>query len=349
MEKLQFNERFRQIFLLLLIVATAIILIAELKVFFPGILGGITLYIITRSLYFKSVGQWKMHKKLTAFLFILFCLMIIAIPVWMSIYLLAPKIQDFAQQKDKIVQGIQIIDAKLRATIGSGLFNGSNPQTAVDKITSFLPQLINSTAMIISNLIMMFFIYYFMLVGGRDMESYLHRMIPLKEENIDLLARETKSMIKASALGIPIICMVQGACAALGYLIFGIHDWGLWGFFTGLFAFFPLVGTMIIWVPLVIYLYATGSDYEATGVMIYSLVVTGNIDYVARLTLMKKMGNVHPLITVIGVIVGLNLFGFMGFIFGPLIISYFIVLVKIYVNEFSVIAASNGESTPKGQ
>jgi predicted PurR-regulated permease PerM len=68
--------------------------------------------------------------------------------------------------------------------------------------------------------------------------------------------------------------------------------------------------------------------------MIYSLAITGNIDYLARITLMKKIGDVHPLITIFGVIVGLQLFGFMGFIFGPLIFSYLIILVRIYSYEF---------------
>lgn len=343
MDTIHFNERFRQILILLVIVITAAILIAELKLFFPGILGGVTLYIISRSWYFKAIYKWKLNKSLAAFLFIFSCLLIIAIPVMLSIHLLSPKIQSFAEQKEKIIQGIQIIDSKVKSSTGLELFNGNNAKTVADKISTILPQLINSTAMILSNLIMMFFIYYFMLVGGKSMELYLGKMIPLKDENIDLLARETKSMIKANALGIPIICVVQGAFGALGYLIFGVQEWALWGFFTGLFAFFPLIGTMVIWVPLVIYLYAMGADYAATGIMIYSLIVTGNVDYIARLTLMKKMGNVHPLITVFGVIVGLNMFGFMGLIFGPLLISYFIVLVKIYVNEFAVKSVRESE------
>ncbi|MES1225952.1 MAG: hypothetical protein ABUT20_61305, partial [Bacteroidota bacterium] len=65
-----------------------------------------------------------------------------------------------------------------------------------------------------------------------------------------------------------------------------------------------------------------------------SLVVTGNIDYLARITLLKKMGNVHPVITILGVIVGLGLFGFIGLIFGPLLVNYIIVVFAIYMNEF---------------
>jgi len=148
------------------------------------------------------------------------------------------------------------------------------------------------------------------------------------------LAHETKNMVKANAIGIPLISLIQGLAAWLGYTIFGLNDALMWGFLTGVFAFFPIVGTMLIWVPLVIFLYAQGQTSHATGLLIYSLIVTGNIDYLTRVTLMKKIGDIHPLITVFGVIVGLQLFGFMGFIFGPLIFSYSIILVKIYAHEF---------------
>jgi len=166
------------------------------------------------------------------------------------------------------------------------------------------------------------------------MEAFLARIIPLKKTNIDVLASETKRLVKVSALGIPIISIIQGVTATIGYIIFGVDEFVLWGFFTGVFAFFPVVGTMIIWVPLVIYMYVSGDTWNAMGLAIFSFVVTGNIDYLARITLLKRMGNVHPLVTVIGVIVGLGLFGFIGLIFGPLLVNYIILLFRIYMNEF---------------
>ena len=181
---------------------------------------------------------------------------------------------------------------------------------------------------------MMFFLLYYLLVSGKEVEKYLNKIIPLKKENIDELASETKLMIKANALGIPVICLVQGIVATIGYWIFGLEDWGLWGFVTGVFAFFPIVGTMIVWVPLVVYMLASGQNWPALWLTLYSFIVTGNVDYITRLGLLKKMGNIHPMITVLGVIVGLGLFGFMGLIFGPLLVSYFIILVRIYMNEF---------------
>jgi predicted PurR-regulated permease PerM len=138
------------------------------------------------------------------------------------------------------------------------LLSADSVKSISAKVSSFIPKVLNSTANVLTNLIMMFFLFYYLLVNGREVERYLGKIIPLKPSNINILASETKMMIKANALGIPIICIIQGAFATLGYWIFGVEDWGLWGFVTGVFAFFPLVGTMIIWVPLVAYMFIAG-------------------------------------------------------------------------------------------
>lgn len=330
-----FNERLRQILILILIVLIAVLLITELQVFIPGLLGGITFYILSRSLYFRLIYKRKWKKGWTAILFILGYIIIIALPVYLSITLLSPKISAITQNQDKIIDGIKSVSEKIADKTGIVIFSGNSAKTIVEKITAFLPGILNSTLVVITNLIMMFFLFYYLLVNGKEAERYLARIIPLKNENVNILASETKMMVKANALGIPVISIIQGLFAALGYWIFNVEDWGLWGFVTGVFAFFPLVGTMIVWVPLAAYLFIQGNNWEAIGLTLYSVIVTGNVDYIARLKLMKYMGDVHPLITVLGVIVGLNLFGFIGLIFGPLLVSYFLIMVKIYINEFS--------------
>jgi len=334
MQQPAFNERLRQIIILLLIITMAVLLITQMKVFIPGLLGGITLYILSRTLYFQLIFKRKWKKQWTALLFILGYLVIIALPVYLSIALASPKIRSIAENQDQVINGIQSVADKVKEKTGFSILSSESAKNIAQKVSTFIPGVLNSTMVLLTNLIMMFFLFYYLLVNGRDTEKYLSRVIPLKNENVSLLAGETKMMIKANALGIPIICIIQGAFAALGYFIFGVADWGLWGFVTGVFAFFPLVGTMIIWVPLVAFLFVQGHNWPALGLTLYSIIVTGNVDYLARLKLMKYMGDVHPVITVLGVIVGLNLFGFMGLIFGPLLISYFLILVRIYINEF---------------
>jgi len=230
--------------------------------------------------------------------------------------------------------GIKALSEQITAFTGLEVLNDENMATIQSNITSFIPTFLNSTANILSNLLVMFFVLYFMFVSGKEMEKGIQSFLPLSKASVDELGKETIHMVRANAIGIPLISIIQGVTAMIGYWIFGLKDWGMWGFLTGVFAFFPILGTLIVWVPLVIYLYSQGLNWQATGLLIYSLVVTGNIDYLARITLMKKIGDVHPLITIFGVIVGLRLFGFMGFIFGPLIFSYMIILIRIYTFEF---------------
>jgi predicted PurR-regulated permease PerM len=181
----------------------------------------------------------------------------------------------------------------------------------------------------------MFFVLYYMLFHGRRMETYLNDIIPLRESNREMLATETIVMIRANAIGIPLLAIIQGLVAMLGYYIFGINDYVVWGFLTGVASLIPIVGTGIIWVPLTIYLFASGQNWQGIGLGIYSLAILTNVDYVARITILRKIGDVHPLITIFGVIIGLSMFGFLGLVFGPLLISYFILLIKIYRNEFN--------------
>ncbi len=330
-----FNHQLRQVILLAVIVLLGILLFSTLFIFLPGILGSITIFILTRKWYFALTNKRKWNRGLTSLLFILSFVVLIAIPVYFSVLIVSPKITLLLNNQEEGIKTLEIFSKKIETFTGMELFTPANAASSVKNLVSYLPSFLNSTVNILANLLLMFFLLYYLLCRGKTIERYLGHIIPLKPQNVQKLAIETETMIRANALGIPLICLVQGVFAAIGYLIFGLKDWGLWGFVTGVLAFFPLIGTMVVWVPLVIYMYSVNQNISATGLMLYSIIVTGNVDYLSRLGLLKKIGNVHPLVTVFGVIVGLKLFGFIGLIFGPLLISYFMVLIKIYIDEFA--------------
>ncbi|HMO62527.1 MAG TPA: AI-2E family transporter [Ferruginibacter sp.] len=330
-----FNNRLRQVILLLVIIVLALMLLQHLFYFLPGFLGAITLYILLRQYFFTLTLKKRWNKTLTATLFVTLSLVLIAIPLYYSILLITEKVVAAVSNTDEIMAKAALIEKKVVQLTGMKLLSPANILSYTQKVSRFIPTILNSSAGILSNFAIMFFILYFLLKGGREMEKFLHRFIPLKDENINLLGIETKNMIKANAIGIPVLAIIQGIIAAIGYAIFGIQEYVLWGFFTGIFSMLPVVGTAVIWVPMVVYLYAIDDTKAAIGLLIYAIVLITNIDYVARLTILKKLMDVHPLITIFGVISGVGLFGFWGVIFGPLLVSYFIVLVKIYTNEFS--------------
>lgn len=329
-----FSEKVTRTLILLLILFLVVLSVWQLQLFMPGLLGAVTLYILSRRKFFHLIYDLKWKKGFSAMLFVIAYLVLLGIPVVMMVKLVSPKLQDIIANPNQIIQTVEAVNRQIKASVGFNVLHGVSLANYSDKLVTALPTLLNSTAMLVSNLALMLFLLYYLLYNGSEMERGLFRFIPLNDENTSLLAAETKKLVTANALGIPIISAIQGATAAFGYYLFGVEEWALFGFMTGVFAFFPIVGTLVVWVPLVLFLYSTGHNSQATWLLIYSAVVTGNVDYLARITLMRRMGDTHPVVTVLGIIVGLGLFGFIGFIFGPLLISYIIILIKIYKSEF---------------
>ncbi len=331
---MRFNELMTRILLLVLIILLVVLSLFNLKIFMPGILGAITLYILSRQSYFQLVYSrgWKAGP--TALMYVVGYLFALGMPIYLGINLTGPYLRPWLEDPEGSISNLEKALEGIRDRTGFGWLRNIQLQKGIETVVGWLPSLVNSSINLITNLALMLFLLYQLLKGGSQMESTLYRWIPLNPDSTHLLAKETRHMVKANALGIPMISLIQGATALLGYYIFDVPQFVFWGFLTGLFAFFPVVGTMIVWVPLVIFLYATGESGRALELLIYSLVVTGNIDYLARITILKMQANIHPVITVLGVIVGLGLFGFIGLIFGPLLLSYVIILTRIYRSEF---------------
>lgn len=330
----QFNRQIRQIIMLSLLILMNFLVIKELYIFLPGLLGALTLYILGRNSYFQLVYHRKWRKGWTAGLYLLVFFLLPASVVYFTFSVLEKQVHPFLSDPALMIEKAKEAINSIQQKAGVVLISEETMTDFQKKLSVLLAQLVNNTVNLLANQAILLFVLYYMLVHCKEMESYLARTIPLKKTNVNLLATETKRLVKASALGIPLISIIQGITAMIGYIIFGLHDYVLWGFLTGIFAFFPVVGTMLIWVPLVTFMYMGGDHWNATGLFFYSLIVTGNIDYVSRITILKKLGNVHPVVTVLGVIVGLGLFGFIGFIFGPLLLNYITLIFKIYINEF---------------
>lgn len=329
-----FNYRIKQLMLLLLLILIVYFVLHELRIFIPGLLGAVTLYILSRGSYFQLVYHRKWRRGWTAGMYLLGYLLLLVVLVYFTFILIEKRIQPFLSDPAALLSKAEAAIKEMQNKADITVISENTLNSLQQKLADYIPKLLNDTGILLSNLAIMLFMLYYMLVHGKEMENFLGRIIPLKQGNISMLASETKRLVKASALGIPIISLIQGFTATIGYAVFGVKEYVIWGFLTGVFAFFPVIGTLIIWVPLVLYMYISGNTWNATGLFIYSLIITGNIDYLSRITVLKRLGHVHPVVTVLGVIVGIGLFGFIGLIFGPLLVNYIILLSRIYLQEF---------------
>lgn len=330
-----FNERFRQIIFFIILMALGVVIFLQVQFLMTAFLGAITLYILNRKFLFHLIFKKKWNRYLATTLLLLIDAVALLIPFGLATVFVVPKLQDFSANANDLFQGIKEIISMIDSRFGIQLLSKENLSNIPALVSAALPDFLSSAGSIFINLTSMFFILFFMLSNADSMEMTLLKYIPLSVENKKIVVKETKNIVASYAIGIPILALAQGVCAYIGYAIFGIQDPMLWGFVTCVCSVIPFVGSGLIWIPLVVYLFASGHTQSAIFLAIYCAVVVLNVDNVLRLFLLKAFADIHPLITLFGVITGLKLFGFIGLIFGPLLVSYLLLLVRIYVKEFA--------------
>ena len=326
----------KQIFIIALILTLSGIIMYQLRYFIPGTLGAVMLYILFRDYYLKLTQKYKWKKSLASIFLIILSAFAIILPIWISFETVVPEMKSIIQNPEVILlkfeQAKQFFATK--PILNQIDFSDENIQFYIQKISTFIPKFLNSISEVLVNILVAFFILYFMQTNSGYLEQKVRLFIPFSDENIEKLWKETNVMVRSNAIGIPILAFFQGLLAFVGYWIFGVNSALVWGLLTGFASVIPVVGTMLVWVPVCTVQFFSGDTFNAIILTVYCLVVVGGVDNVLRFTLLKKIGNVHPPITFFGVILGIQLFGFIGIIFGPLLIAYALILLNIYLTEF---------------
>ncbi|MBL0154691.1 MAG: AI-2E family transporter [Chitinophagaceae bacterium] len=328
------QNRIRQVFFILLLLLLGLLLFTQLYSFIPAVLGAITIYILLRRWMIYLTEKKKWRPGWTAVLLMLFSFIVILMPVGLLINMLSSKIGYAVQHSDQLVDALKKVVASIETKFDVTLASEENINALGKNIASSLPGILGATFNTLTTIFFMYFILYFMLVNRRWMEQSLYEYIPLKDENVLKLGKEVNMMVMSNAIGIPLIALAQGIVALVGYLIIGVNEPFFWFGVTCIAAMLPVVGAALAYVPIAIIFFANDQSGKGIFMLVYGFGVIGTIDNVLRFSLLKKLGNVHPLVTVFGVIIGLNVFGFIGLIFGPLLISLFMLLLKIYSSEF---------------
>ncbi|NRD22929.1 AI-2E family transporter [Winogradskyella litoriviva] len=324
----------RQIFVLLLIILFGSLIFSEMLPYLSGVLGAITFYILLRKPMKYLVNKYKWKSSVAALSLMLGSFIVVMIPLTGFGFMLGNKVSDAAANSEKVIDAFKDQIGKIKFKTGIDI----NSQIDTASITSWLSESMQSMAGNTFNLLiaigLMYFMLYFMLTNRKELRQSLRDYIPMDNENINKIGKEVQTMVKSNAIGIPLVALAQGLIALIGFLIFGIEDPLFWFVIVTIGSMIPFVGTLVGILPVFILTLSTGNSFQAWGILIYGFVVVGSTDNLIRLFILKKLDNVHPLITLIGVIVGVPLFGFIGLVFGPLLVSMFMALTKIYKEEY---------------
>jgi predicted PurR-regulated permease PerM len=324
----------RQIAFILIILFLGIVLFREMQFFMSAFLGAITFYVIMRDRMFYLTEKKGWKRPTAAWVLMLLSFFVILVPIGLLGNILYSKISYVVTHSSELLDALKRTVTNLEGKIGYRIVNAQAINDLGPYLGQLLPKVLGVTVNTFTLIASMYFILYFMLVNGRFMEDSLYEYIPLKDGNVELIGKEVRIMVISNTIGIPLIALIQGFVGLIGYLIIGISEPFLWFAATCITAMLPIVGAALVYVPLTIMLFAQGHTGRGIAMGLWGFILIGLVDNLFRFILNKRIGNIHPLITVFGVIVGIQLFGFIGLVFGPLLISLFLLLLRIYGNEF---------------
>lgn len=323
-----------KIIFLIIIILFGALLAYSLKEFFTAFLGSIIFYVLFNGWMDKLVTKKKWKKNRAAILLIIVSFFIILLPITFFISMVYNKVVPIASNPETFMPYVHQMDSTFQQNLGIKILSEKNIEVIKSTSTKVVSGALIEGLGFFSSIVMLYFLLFFMLINFNRMEASILWSLPFNRSKIKIFGKELMAQTFSNAIGIPLIALVQGLLAYVVYLIADVPESGFWAILTGLASVIPIVGTGIIWVPVCIYLFIIGHTWQGIVVVAWSGLVMGSMDNVIRFVLAKKMADVHPVITVLGIILGLKYLGITGLIFGPLLISYFVILLKIYNADY---------------
>ncbi len=319
---------------LIIILSFGLLIAYSLREYFPAFLGSVLFYVLFKGWMEKLVRGRKWKKGRAAILIIVVSFFIVFLPITFFVTMVYNKVVPIASNPTAILPYVNQMDSTFQEKFGIQIITPKNIETLQEAGTKIASGALNQGLAFFSSIVMLYFFLYFMLTNFNRMEASIVLSLPFRKSKIKMFGEELKAQTFSNAIGIPLIAVAQGLFAYIIYLIAGVPESGFWAILTGFASVIPIVGTGIIWVPVCVYLFAIGHTWQGTAVTLWSVLIMGSMDNVIRFLLAKKMADVHPVVTVLGIILGLEYLGITGLIFGPLIISYFGILLKIYYADY---------------
>lgn len=330
----QTRERYFEWILVGLILILGSLLFYQALPFLNGTLGAITLYILLRRVnlllstrFSPSIAPWIITIAVTTF---------VLIPLSIFLWYLIDLVQSVNFDVQVIIKRFTDTIRYLERTTNLQIVSEKSVAFITAKGTAFVNSLmagINNAAI---NLFTTILILFFLLAGGVKMEIAIARCLPFSDNNKHTIINKVSTIVRSNAIGIPLLAMIQGGVAAVGYWICGVNNPIEFGALTGFASMIPIVGSMLVWIPLAIVQYFEQGTAASIYVALYGVIVISQCDNVLRMFMQKRMADTHPLVTIFGVIAGLPLFGFMGLIFGPLLVAMFLLFLEMFIKQYII-------------
>lgn len=326
------KEQYWKYSLIIMIVGLGILLFRQAQPFMNGILGAFTLYLLLRG--FSNWLKKKIKPLASVWIITIGTTLFILIPLSLFSWALVNQISNLHFDTADIIRPAQQMISIIEEKTGFDVLSEKNLSFIISQVSSIGHSIMTGVSDLIVNLAVAIMLLFFMLWEGDKMEQFISELLPFEENNKREVLQKIQLIVRSNAIGIPLLAIIQGFISLFGYLLCHAPNPVLTAMLTGFASIVPLVGTALVWVPVTAYFFIIGDWVHGLILLAYGGIIISQCDNLIRFILQKKMANIHPLITIFGVVAGLPIFGFMGIIFGPLLVSLFLLFLDMFRKKY---------------
>ena len=316
--------------------------------FLAQIFWAFALYIVLKPIYLKLFKLLRQKKIISSVIATLLILVMIIIPLFFIVKMVTTQAftlyQEFStgldsgEFKKTLAYDLNLINRTIAKFLPSHLKGSFQVEKQISGIIQSLSQyiyqlsagLVKGIFYWLTGLLMVLFITFFLFMDGERFLNKVRLLSPLEFSIYDELMMVTEETIKATLLSSVVIALLQGVLGGLGFWIFGINSFAVWGTLMVFASLIPLIGTALIWVPASIILALMGDLFSGIGLFLYGTIIIAGSDNAVRPFLIRGKLKIHPLFIFLAVLGGILLFGFSGLVLGPLILSFILSFLKVY-------------------
>ena len=343
------QSQVKRVLAILLIVGISIILFISARRFLGSFLSSIILFTLFRPVHKKFVEKYNIGSSLSSVLVMLISLFAIIIPLVVTMLVIGNglltyindninSLNDLSPELPARIADFDITifgDYTLRQALETVQINYSQiASTVAETLQKLISNATTSTANFFLQTVIMYFILFYLFKDMKRLTKVLYEYSPFNRKNTDIVMKDFQNMTLANVVGSGITAIAQGLALSIGFLIFGIEEPVFWGFVAGVMSFIPVIGPVLIWLPTGLLLLLNGDITGGVGILIWGVLVISLVDNATRILTNKRIGNIHPLVSIIGVFIGLPLFGILGIVLGPVILSFFVLFIRLFKEEY---------------
>jgi predicted PurR-regulated permease PerM len=325
-------------FLYILLASSLVLTFFIFLPFLVPLIFGVSFAVLLHPWFRRMLRVLGGRRSLSAFITILSFIIIICIPI--------AGIGFVGYQE---TQSMLLGDSALLAPSASQVLQGLQeklPQwldiNVQEQVTNLIQVISRNTGSIFSatfgtlmSLFLMVLSMFFFLRDGKQWRESVIKINPLSDSRNNIIIDSLERSIKGIVQGYLLIAVIQGTLTGVGLWIFGVPHVVLWGAAAAIASLVPIIGTLAVTVPIVIYLFLIGDTLSAVGFLGWAVLLVGGVDNILNPIVVGCRVNIHPLMILLSVLGGVSFFGPAGILLGPLSASLLYTLITMYRKEFS--------------